>query len=172
MSEQLFSAMWYRVADLKPDLRPGVSIREHRYRGQPVFVIVLGILMVVRSFVGSPAPEPKSRSDDRIDAFGFFNTQQATIDSDSFRGGELAAMLGGCEIDLREAELAPEGAVLDVFAVWGGLTVRVPKHWVLDLRVFPLMGGAEDKTQQLPASSGGRLVIRGFVLMAGIEVTS
>ena len=40
MSEQLFSSMWYRVADLRPDLRPGVDIREHRYRGQAVYVIV------------------------------------------------------------------------------------------------------------------------------------
>jgi len=39
MSEQLFSSMWYRVADLRPDLRPGVDIREHRYRGQAVYVI-------------------------------------------------------------------------------------------------------------------------------------
>jgi len=32
--------MWYRVADLRPDLRPGVDIREHRYRGRAVYVIV------------------------------------------------------------------------------------------------------------------------------------
>ena len=31
--------MWYRVADLRPDLRPGVDIREHRYRGRTVYVI-------------------------------------------------------------------------------------------------------------------------------------
>jgi len=40
MSEQLYSSMWYRVADIRPDLRPGVDIREHRYRGQAVYVIV------------------------------------------------------------------------------------------------------------------------------------
>lgn len=40
MTEQIYSAMWYRVAELRPDLRPGVDIREHRYRGQAVYVIV------------------------------------------------------------------------------------------------------------------------------------
>ena len=40
MAESLYSPMWYRVADLKPDLRPGVTIREHRYRGKAVYVIV------------------------------------------------------------------------------------------------------------------------------------
>jgi len=40
MSEQLYSSMWYRVADLRPELRLGVDIREHRYRGKAVYVIV------------------------------------------------------------------------------------------------------------------------------------
>ena len=26
VSEQIYSSMWYRVADLRPDLRPGVKI--------------------------------------------------------------------------------------------------------------------------------------------------
>ena len=82
----------------------------------------------------------------------------------------MGAFLGGCEIDLRDAELAPEGAVIDVFAFWGGVTLRVPQHWLIDLRVLPIMGGAEDKTQQKRGQGEACLVVRGFAMMGGVEI--
>lgn len=39
MSDMLFSASWYRVADLKPRLRRQAAIHRHVYRGQPWYVI-------------------------------------------------------------------------------------------------------------------------------------
>ena len=66
--------------------------------------------------------------------------------SQAFRGGNLVAIMGGCEIDLRNAAIDGE-AVIDVFAMWGGIELRVPADWTVSSQIVPLMGGVEDKTR-------------------------
>ena len=34
-----FSDHWYRIAELRLGLRPGVSVRLHHYRGEPWYVL-------------------------------------------------------------------------------------------------------------------------------------
>jgi hypothetical protein len=89
--------------------------------------------------------------------------------SRAFRGGDLTAILGGCEIDLRQAAIDGE-AVLDVFAMWGGIDIRVPEGWSVSGRIVPILGGFEDKTRPSAGATAQRLVVRGFAIMGGIEI--
>lgn len=89
--------------------------------------------------------------------------------SREFRGGDLTAVLGGCEIDLRQAAINGE-AVLDVFAMWGGIEIRVPDDWSVSGRIVPILGGFEDKTRPAPGASTHRLIVRGFAIMGGIDI--
>jgi predicted membrane protein len=89
--------------------------------------------------------------------------------SQAFRGGDLTAILGGCEIDLRQAAIDGE-AVIDVFAMWGGIEIKVPEEWSVSGRVVPILGGYEDKTRPPRGATKDRLVVRGFAIMGGIEI--
>ena len=70
--------------------------------------------------------------------------------------------------------------VLDIFAVMGGCEIIVPSSWTIVTPLVPVMGGIDDKRlAPLPGSAeniGGkpapRLVLRGLVLMGGIEIKS
>ena len=66
--------------------------------------------------------------------------------SPAFRGGDLTAVMGGCEIDLRQAAINGD-ATIDVFAMWGGIEIRVPGNWTVAFHVTPDLGGVEDKTR-------------------------
>jgi predicted membrane protein len=92
--------------------------------------------------------------------------------SQTFEGADLTAVMGGCEIDLRQASMVAGGeAVIDVFAFWGGIDIKVPEDWTVIVRAIPLMGGVEDKTRVPPAATTSkRLVIRGIVVMGGVVV--
>jgi hypothetical protein len=57
-----------------------------------------------------------------------------------------------------------------VFAMWGGIEIRVPDDWTVVSRVTPVLGGFDDKTRPSPGAGAHRLVIRGFAIMGGIEV--
>ena len=39
MTTELFSPMWYRVANLRPTLRRNAELHRHQYRGVPTFVL-------------------------------------------------------------------------------------------------------------------------------------
>jgi len=87
----------------------------------------------------------------------------------AFRGGDLTAVMGGCEIDLRQAAINGD-ATIDVFAVWGGIEIRVPENWTVAFHVTPILGGVEDKTRPSLGSTAHRLTIRGVVVMGAVEV--
>ena len=72
--------------------------------------------------------------------------------------------MGGCDIDLRQAAINGD-AVIDVFAVWGGIEIRVPEDWAVAFNVTPLLGGVEDKTRPSLGSSQHRLTVRGLVVV-------
>ena len=78
--------------------------------------------------------------------------------------------MGGCEIDLRPSTIAEGPAVIECFALWGGIDLIVPEDWMVTGKVIPLMGGFEDNTK--PATGGPRkeLIVRGLAIMGGVEV--
>jgi hypothetical protein len=87
-----------------------------------------------------------------------------------FFGANMTAVMGGIELDLRQAHL-PEDAVIELFAFWGGIEIWVPREWSVVNQGFALMGSIEDKTGNLPQRPGQpRLVLRGMALMGGVEI--
>jgi hypothetical protein len=107
-----------------------------------------------------------------ISSMAILGSVERRNNSQDFRGGNATAVMGRCEIDLRAAAITPpHEPVLEVFALWGGIEVRVPPDWTVVSHVDPIMGGYEDATQP-PKEETKRFVIRGTVIMGGIEVTN
>ena len=92
--------------------------------------------------------------------------------SQDFRGGELTAIMGGAELDLREASIKQGEASIDIFAFWGGVKIKVPEDWTISLQGIPILGGFEDKTRPPKSDSGKRLILKGYAIMGGAEITN
>ena len=134
----------------------------------PVLLIVAGGVIVIQS-IRRPRLHADTTGHQSVNAIAVMSGVNRGSNSASFRGGELAAFMGGCEIDLRQAAIHGE-AVIDVFAMWGGIEIRVPENWTVIGRVMPLMGGFDDTTRPPKEATEHRLIVRGVVLMGGIEV--
>jgi predicted membrane protein len=90
-----------------------------------------------------------------------------------FRGAETTAFMGGCELDLRDALMSPgELAVVDVFVLMGGVNIFVPPHWTVSQEIVPLMGGVHDKSHSVPSNPAQHLLVRGTVIMGGVEISN
>jgi predicted membrane protein len=115
---------------------------------------------------GGPIPSSNSL----LSATAILGGVKRVNNSQDFRGGDATAIMGGCEIDLRPASITPNHEpVLEVFAMWGGIEIRVPPDWTVISKVDPILGGFEDKTMP-PKDESKRFVVRGSVVMGGIEV--
>ena len=62
-----------------------------------------------------------------------------------------------------------QDATLNVFTMWGGISIRVPQDWTVMSQGVPLLGGIDDKTVP-PAMPGKRLVIQRYAIMGGVEI--
>jgi predicted membrane protein len=106
----------------------------------------------------------------RIDASATMSGIVLKNDSQEFVGGEINAVMGAVEVDLRQAAIATE-ATLHLSIIMGGVEIRVPREWSVVVNGSPVLGGIEDKTVP-PMMPGKRLVIEGSVIMGGVEITN
>jgi len=148
----------------------------------PLVLIGAGVAVVYRAMRGQGVPlhgmvEDKGEGTaggvagdvQKIDATAILGGFERRVHSQDFRGGEVTAVMGGCVLDMRGASIAAGEAVINVFAFWGGVTIKCPPDWTVVLQGTPIMGGFDEKTVAPPDASK-RLVIRGYAIMGGVEV--
>nr|WP_315396101.1 DUF5668 domain-containing protein [uncultured Duganella sp.] len=140
----------------------------------PLLLIGFGLSVVFKSTSGRPVFKqggavPDNEFDQAsVDITAFMGAFKRRITTADFRGGEITALMGGCDLDLRQSSINGE-AVLNVFSLFGGVTIKVPVDWTVVLQGTPIMGGFEEKTVP-PAAAGKVLYVRGYAIMGGLEV--
>jgi predicted membrane protein len=142
----------------------------------PLVMIAIGGLILYRTMGGGrvvqvrtdPYTKDDAKLDNVVDITAILGGFERRLSAPDFRGGEITAIMGGCELDLREAGLTGD-AVINVFAIWGGITIKVPPGWTVALHGTPIMGGFTEKTARPPDNSK-RLVVTGYAIMGGVEV--
>ena len=135
----------------------------------PLLLVFFGAYLVWQGMAGSPRRAPTGDSNALVSAIAVLGGVARGNNSRHFKGGDLTAFMGGCELDLRHAAIDGE-AVIEVMAMWGGIEIRVPEDWTVISRVVPVMAGFEDKTRPPQGATNHRLIIRGVIIMAGVEV--
>jgi predicted membrane protein len=137
----------------------------------PLALVFFGGYLVWQGIAGHQRARqgPVSDTHSSVSAVAILGGVARGSNSRTFRGGDLTAVMGGCEIDLRQAAINGEAAI-DIFAMWGGIDIRVPEDWSVESRIVPLLGGVEDKTRPPQGAINHRLILRGFAIMGGVEI--
>ena len=165
----------------------------------PVVLVALGIYLILRALGARRSPDggpgsgtgpafpggtiagldssrepggPSPTGVDRLDEFAMFGGGDRMIRSGAFRGGNVTAIMGGFDIDLREAVMAGDSARIEVFIMMGGIDLKVPESWTVVLDVTPFMGGADYRPNRRAPSDEAQkvLTVSGFVFMGGVDV--
>ncbi len=83
------------------------------------------------------------------------------------------AVMGGCTLDLRSAELEGSEVLIKAFAFWGGVDIVLPEGIAVEVSGLSIMGGRSVRMKDVPVVPGSPLVrIRAYPVMAGISVRS
>jgi len=97
---------------------------------------------------------------------------ELVVHSQDFRGGEVSAIMGGFEIDLRGAAISGDSATLEVFTLFGGIELKVPQEWNVVLHGTPILGMFANTAKAMADPSVPRktLILKGTAIMGGVEV--
>ena len=104
--------------------------------------------------------------------FVTFGGVRRKVQSQAFEGGSAYATFGGVELDLREAATTKEEVVIEAFAKFGGIEIRVPDAWDVTVNGTGVFGAFQDETNARPApgSTRPRLVVTGEAIFGGVTV--
>jgi len=146
----------------------------------PVIFIIIGLTLLLRR---SREKKTEYRSDvqnadsgdNYFEVTAVVGGNERMAYSRNFQGAKITAILGGANINLLNAQLAPGRHVIDVFVLFGGCTLVVPNDWNIRLDVTPVIGSFEDKRsfpQTYVPEGSSELVIKGVVIFGGGEIKS
>lgn len=113
--------------------------------------------------------------DTSIDVFTILGGGNFSTRSKKLKGGSIVAILGGADVDIRDADTQKNTIEVDVLAFMGGAELKVPAHFNVTVKVLPLLGGVTNKTTCLAEKLGvpqKNLVITGVALLGGLEITN
>jgi hypothetical protein len=114
-----------------------------------------------------------SVSDSTLNEVAIFGGGKRKVTTQDFKGGELTAIFGGFEIDLRQAGMTGDSAVLEINAIFGGAEVRIPYAWTAVVQGVGIFGGYGDETTPPdPAANpqAKRLFLKGAAVFGGVSI--
>ena len=133
------------------------------------FVFVVGsavAALLVRRFV----PEFGDEDDDIFSLVAAMDGRDFTSTADALRSGEITAVMGGIDLDLTQAHIV-DGATLSLRAFMGGMDVRVPAGWRVEVTSRTFMGGVANRTDPDGRPDDAPvLVVDTSIVMGGIDI--
>jgi class 3 adenylate cyclase len=84
------------------------------------------------------------------------------------------AIMGGCVLDIRNAEVEGPEVVINAIAVMGGIEIIVPEGIEVELGGVAIMGGKDDRRlKNVPPLPGSPIIrVRAFAFWGGVSVRS
>lgn len=131
----------------------------------PLIIILVGINIIFDFDKKHHAIPTSSKDVKHITAVFWGNESRA---KGKFNGSKLAAIFGGIDLDLRDAEIS-DNAIIDVFIAFGGIDIIAPKDVIIDDQVVGIFGGSETKSNT-DNSAKKKITLRGQCIFGGLSV--
>jgi len=140
----------------------------------PLILIGLGLMLLFQRTMNWPGMQGgqggRSASSGVLHAFAVCGGGKRKLAE--FQGGEVSAVFGGYEIDLRKATMTVDSAVLEINVVFGGAEVRIPENWIAAVEGAGVFGGFSDETVHPAEQTPGvkRLIVKGSAVFGGVVI--
>jgi predicted membrane protein len=118
-----------------------------------------------------------SQTDPRttLNEVAIFGGIERRITSQDFQGGNINAIFGSVELDLRDVNIERDEAVLEINSVFGSVELRVPEAWQITSRGQAVFGSFQDDTRNYrnenPANPLRKsLILTGAAVFGSVEI--
>lgn len=160
------------------DIFPETHLEQYLW---PAVIIFIGIVMV------STAGKRKERwknwrecckknntaqsTENMLDTVSIMGGVKKNVITKDFKGGEITCILGGCEINLSQADFSGR-VILEITQIFGGTMLIVPSNWEIQSENVAILGGIEDKRDVTKINTTGDkiLVLKGVTIFGGIDI--
>lgn len=145
----------------------------------PLAMIFAGLFIIWGSLearkalgkLGEDGGDPRSTLNEHV----LFGGIERRVNSKQFRGGQLHAVFGGIEVDLRDAEMDGDEATLVANSIFGGIEIRVPETWYVASHGQGIFGGFTDATKYRGVEDSTNphrktLIVKGASVFGGVEI--
>lgn len=100
-----------------------------------------------------------------------FGSADRTIRGESFDGGDVVAIFGSVELDLREAVHSGESLSLELNAVFGSVELHVPREWDVRIDGTPILGSVDDeRSSQLLTENAPILFVDASAVFGSVTI--
>jgi predicted membrane protein len=150
----------------------------------PLAIIAAGVLVmwsslqarkvskVVSDTLGAqPQTDPRTT----LNEVAVFGGIERRISSQDFQGGNINAIFGSVELDLRDAAILQDEAILEINAVFGSVELRIPEAWQITSRGQAAFGSFQDDTRNYrnenpPNPARKSLILTGAAVFGSVEI--
>jgi predicted membrane protein len=140
----------------------------------PLILIGAGIYLLFQRLPWRPAVPVGVRdwAGNVLDEVAIFGGGKRNINAQDFQGGQITAIFGGVEVDLRDADMKGDSAVIEVNSIFGGASILIPRNWSTVMRGVGVFGGFGDESVQPDPRAPGvkHLMVKGAALFGGVVV--
>ena len=134
----------------------------------PTLIIVLGGWLLLRGG-RRPHVDGTSNHDGDFDVAAVFAGRRIASTADPLQHGNAIAVFGSVELDLAAARI-DDRATLELVAVFGGVEVRVPPGWRVELDGPAIFGGLDNHVPPLPDAAAPTLRITATAIFGGVDI--
>ena len=112
-------------------------------------------------------------SSDYLKIESVFSGVNRTVLSKNFKGGKIACVFGGAEIDLMQADFNGN-ITIKMDMVFGGAKIIVPQNWIVVNEIGGVFHGVDDKRRNNTIASDPNkvLTLKGSAVFGGVEIKS
>ncbi|MFT4890067.1 MAG: hypothetical protein ACI9YT_000980 [Halobacteriales archaeon] len=134
----------------------------------PLVLVAIGIAIIL----GRTVHRVPVTAGDTFDIFTAFGGVERRVTSPAFRKGEVTAVFGGADVDLRDADLEDGPATINVLTLFGGTDIKLPEDWTVQVDVLPIFASSEDERPRRGGPSRGDpdLIVTGAVAFGGVSI--
>jgi predicted membrane protein len=115
---------------------------------------------------------PQEPDADEVELVASFAPLEYRSTARAFRGGSVQTWFGGGVVDLRDAQLDPAGATLEINALFGGGNLVVPEDWNVETSVIGIGGVGDARPKYEREPDAPTLRVEGKAIFGGWGITS